>query len=217
MKTRNYIMATAIAVGLLVSTSGGAATISYDSWHHLGSTHVYPTFTVSDSYDGKFKVNIGIDKVNSPNDYADITGIFFDLDSSVIEADITGELVGDAMSGHNGFAKNTNKINNITTLQTKPKLGFNEFDAVLGYKDGNDRASSSMSFFVSDHNGALTLDDWGKVGIRFQAVGINGFGEGSDKEISTKSQLVAPIPAAVWLFGSGLMGLVGMTKRRKKS
>ncbi|HEN46860.1 MAG TPA: VPLPA-CTERM sorting domain-containing protein, partial [Mizugakiibacter sp.] len=26
---------------------------------------------------------------------------------------------------------------------------------------------------------------------------------------------VVPVPAAVWLFGSGLLGLIGMAKRRE--
>ncbi len=211
MKTRNYIMATAMAVGLLVSTSSIAATISYGSWSESGSNTVIPTFTVSDDFEGKFKVNVNINKADSPNDFAKITGIYFDLGNDIInQADITGESVGGALSGHTHFASNDNGIKGVTLLN----LG--DFETILGYKSKNNKADTPVSFFVSDHSGALTLNDWGKVGVRFQAVGINGFGEGSDKEISTRNQLAAPIPAAVWLFGSGLMGLIGMTKRRKK-
>ena len=210
MKTRNYIMATAMAVSLLISTSSGAATIEYGDWSESGSDTVIPTFTVSDDYAGKFKVSIDVNKAESPNDFAKITGIYFDLGDDVIsQADITGESVTGSLPGYTHFASNDDGIKGVTLLN----LG--DFETILGYKSKNNKADAPVSFFVSDHNGALTLDDWGKVGIRFQAVGVNGFGEGSDKEISTKSQLVAPIPAAVWLFGSGLMGLVGMTKRRK--
>lgn len=28
---------------------------------------------------------------------------------------------------------------------------------------------------------------------------------------------VVPVPAAIWLFGSGLLGLIGMISRRKKA
>jgi hypothetical protein len=28
---------------------------------------------------------------------------------------------------------------------------------------------------------------------------------------------VVPVPAAVWLFGSGLLGLVGIARRKKKA
>ena len=37
-------------------------------------------------------------------------------------------------------------------------------------------------------------------------VGFSGFVE---------QQTVVPVPAAVWLFGSGLLGLVGMARRKK--
>ena len=30
------------------------------------------------------------------------------------------------------------------------------------------------------------------------------------------SPAVVPIPAAAWLFGSGLLGLIGMARRKKK-
>jgi hypothetical protein len=29
--------------------------------------------------------------------------------------------------------------------------------------------------------------------------------------------VVVPVPAAVWLFGSGLLGLVGIARRKKKA
>jgi len=211
MKTRNHIIATAMAVGLFISTSSSAATISYGNWSESGSDTVIPTFTVSDNYEGKFKVSININKAESPNDFAKITGIYFDLGNDIInQADITGESVGGALSGYTHFATNNDRINGVTLLN----LG--DFETILGYKSKNNKADTPISFFVSNRNGALTLNDWGRVGVRFQSVGVNDFGEGSDKEVSSESQLVAPIPAAVWLFGSGLIGLVGMTKRRKK-
>ncbi len=211
MKTRNPIIATAIAVGLFISTPSGAATISYGNWSESGSDTVIPKFTVSDNYEGKFKVTVNINKAKSPNNFAKITGIYFDLGNDIInQADITSESVGGALSGYTHFATNNDRINGVTLLN----LG--DFETILGYKSKNNKADTPISFFVSDRNGALTLNDWGRVGVRFQSVGVDDFGDGSDKEVSSESQLVAPIPAAVWLFGSGLMGLVGMTKRRKK-
>ncbi len=213
MKTRNCVVAMTTVITLLISMPSSAATISYGDWSKSGSDTVIPSFTINDNFDGKFQVNINIDKVNSANDFAVITGIFFDLGSGISETDITGESLGNSLSGHTDFATNTNKIKGVTAFQINPSVSF---DTVLGYKSGNKRAEVPISFFVSDHNGALTLNDWGKVGVRFQSVGVNDFGGGSDKEMSTQKNFVAPVPAAVWLFGSGLIGLVGAAKRRKK-
>ncbi|MDQ7090038.1 MAG: VPLPA-CTERM sorting domain-containing protein [Methylococcales bacterium] len=194
-------------MALLISIPASAATISYDGWSKSGSDTVIPEFTVSDDYSGKFKVSINIDKANSPNDMAKISGVYFDLGNSVTSgADISGQ-----SAAYTNFATNNSKIGGVTNLN----LG--NFDTILGYKGQTD---ATLSFFVSDQGGALSLNDWGRVGVRFQSVGANG--EGSDKEVSANktyvtNQYVTPIPAAAWLFGSGLMGLIGVTKRRKKA
>lgn len=38
-----------------------------------------------------------------------------------------------------------------------------------------------------------------------------------DNYVATPQEPVVPIPAAVWLFGSGLLGLVGIARRKKKA
>lgn len=47
---------------------------------------------------------------------------------------------------------------------------------------------------------------------------IGGFGftgGGSTATISSYQPAVVPVPAAVWLFGSGLLGLIGVAQRRR--
>ncbi|MEA2093731.1 MAG: VPLPA-CTERM sorting domain-containing protein [Pseudomonadota bacterium] len=46
------------------------------------------------------------------------------------------------------------------------------------------------------------------------AAGTDSFGF-DDMVIGDLGQVVVPVPAAVWLFGSGLLGLVGMARRKK--
>jgi len=41
------------------------------------------------------------------------------------------------------------------------------------------------------------------------------FGQGSNFFIDSFDATVVPVPAAVWLFGSGLLGLVGVARRKK--
>jgi len=191
-----------------------AATISYGDWSKDGSDTVIPVFTVNDDVVGVFRVDIKIDIDDSPNDYAKVTGVYFDLgNDDIVEADITNE---DPMA-HTDFATNASEIHGVT------ELNQGDFEVVLGYKDRSNKSDLPMYFYVSDHDGALTLADWGRVGIRFQVVGENDFGEGSDKEVSLTSAIVpdntpnpVPLPAAVWLFGSAFVGLMGVARKRTK-
>lgn len=41
------------------------------------------------------------------------------------------------------------------------------------------------------------------------------FGQGSNFFIDSFDATIVPVPAAVWLFGSGLLGLIGMARRKK--
>ncbi len=214
--TKKYIIGMVAALSMSVVAPSYAATLSYSNWSESGSDTVIPIFTVNDDEDGKFRVDVNIDTTNSPNDFAKITGIYFDLGDDIItQSDITNEVIGGPLTGHTHFDSNANGIKGATLLN----LG--DFETVLGYKDGSAKADAPLSFYVSDHGGTLTLADWGKVGVRFQSVGENAFGGGSDKEMSDTGTLLpptpTPIPAAAWLFGTGIMGLIGMAKRRKKA
>ena len=42
-----------------------------------------------------------------------------------------------------------------------------------------------------------------------------GDGDYQDFVVMVDSVLTAPVPAAVWLFGSGLLGLIGISRRKK--
>lgn len=63
--------------------------------------------------------------------------------------------------------------------------------------------------------GAPLTDAGGMVFLSGDETQTHGFG--NYRSISTGSVVGAvPIPAAVWLFGSGLIGLVGFAKRKKE-
>ncbi len=203
--TRKITLGIIAILSLAVSTSASAAIISYTNWSMSGSNTVIPIFKVSDDPAGKFQVDVSIDTANSPNDFAQITGIYFDLGDDVItDPEITYGSIGGPLMRHTNFVTNNSKINGVTNLN----LG--DFEVILGYKDGSQRAIVPITFFVDDNG--LTLADWGRVGVRFQSVGETGFGQGSDKEVSTSA---VPIPAAVWLFGSALMSIIGVRRSKK--
>lgn len=45
--------------------------------------------------------------------------------------------------------------------------------------------------------------------------GVDSFGLGFDATWDFSTYSVVPFPAAVWLFGSGLIGLFGLARRKK--
>jgi hypothetical protein len=57
--------------------------------------------------------------------------------------------------------------------------------------------------FTLDYNAVVPSGSFIGVAYQFHITGTIG------------EQTVIPIPAAVWLFGSGLLGLVGVARRRK--
>ena len=69
------------------------------------------------------------------------------------------------------------------------------------------------SFFVPNTNGDNMWDqlDFGSAaGVKRMVIEMKGSGA-----IDNLVYTVIPVPASVWLFGSGLLGLVGMARRKK--
>lgn len=109
---------------------------------------------------------------------------------------MTGELSGD--------------YNNTGTLDT---LNLNAWEGLI---DG----SSKMSF-VGPCSGAAGCTDGPTLytGLVGPTIGIHmnfALSAGDQVTFDTRFEVTpVPLPAAAWLFGSGLMGLVGMARRKK--
>lgn len=54
------------------------------------------------------------------------------------------------------------------------------------------------------------------IGITFESWSVGQFGGGGFSYTRTTGPSVVPVPAAVWLFGSGLLGLIGVARRQAK-
>ncbi len=71
--------------------------------------------------------------------------------------------------------------------------------------------SDQFIFGVSNDGGNTWMGDTSVVNNGANSITI-GFADGSVLAVDVR---VVPVPAAVWLFGSGLIGLVGIARRKK--
>lgn len=136
--------------------------------------------------------------------------------------------VGDVFT-MNGFGLNfgSDPILNISTLRLQ--IGF--FDAIglpAGTAAGGNPAVGFNLFESNLIDVDTPLDIWTGMGVgtapapdntaevRFIVLGLMASGgAGFFDDISATQVDPIPIPAAVWLFGSGLIGLIGVARRRK--
>ena len=72
------------------------------------------------------------------------------------------------------------------------------------------------TLFVSISQSGETADTLAALGTGELVIGIHakGLGDGLGDEYSESLITVVPVPAAVWLFASGLIGLVGVARKR---
>ena len=107
---------------------------------------------------------------------------------------------------------------NVGYLNSDRGAGYEAVGYILGYVDGNS-ISRTIDFFNGDYpdgdpqpydlsfaDGAATLD------LTFQFV-TDGGGYFMIDDIQITGNPV-PVPAAVWLLGSGLIGLIGLGKKQ---
>ena len=92
--------------------------------------------------------------------------------------------------------------------------GFGTFDFELA-PDKNKTATLTLSFTIANVTGDLLADyAIGYTASSEAYFGAHISGYSISGEDSAKFATVVPVPAAVWLFGSGLLALVGFARRR---
>ncbi len=76
------------------------------------------------------------------------------------------------------------------------------------------RATSPRNWRNGNFNLSLA-DDASEVWVAFWLDnGENDFSKFDNVVVTADALVVVPVPAAVWLFGSGLLGLVGISRRK---
>lgn len=170
----------------------------------------YALITVDDNTDGFFRVNVKVIPETATGNIGDITGVFFNLSPFISESDITGTIGVPII----GFGNNTNNLGKGVNLQGGGPNNPGLFDVGLRFAGFNVDDVQEVEFTISNIT-TLTLDDFTGFGLRLQTVGpLSGKRNGSSK-LSGFTPI--PIPSAVWLFVSGLIGILGYCRKFRKA
>ena len=178
-----------------------------------GNTLIIDSFqqdTYTGTSGGDFALNVGTNNSGFISDTGDVTltlerfgypNFFTYLDNSIWNVDNSATIVGqgDATSG---------ALDALTT--------GSDFNWTPG-TPGTASASGSGSALVAAGAGSWTVVNFGNVGAAWQAFDGTPYTEKFNITVNGTAAppAVIPIPAAVWLFGSGLLGLVGVARRKK--
>lgn len=201
MKILNTIITTA-----LLCTGAhtlNAASISY----HLNQSNAMPngvdyvTVTISDNgSDIDFSVVVNTSNFPSVGNNFGMDNFYFNYDNSL------------TVDASNISSINPSSWNVLNDKNAGGGFGFFEFD-LKG--NGNSR-TELLTFSIS----GVTGDDIYSYALGYQGTGdayfaahVAGFDAG-DGTTSAKFASVVPVPAAAWLFGSGILGLLAIARRR---
>lgn len=207
--------------------------LSGTSGRSVGDTVGSGVTTSGDHGEIKFTISGGSVTVDSfrQNSYLATAGGTFYVDAksaagvSNMTMDITGDAVTFTPIGRQGLAAAFGTGIGVQDWNDSKKIGM--WDAFSTGTTTNSAKGASAAFSVS----GAALTDTGTVGEwtgTLAATGnINGdnwtgfnnvqYSEIFNVTITADAAPAVPVPAAVWLFGSGLLGLVGVARRRKSS
>lgn len=173
----------------LLSGHASAATIGWGS--SPSTINVGDNFSLSISGSG-FTSNV------------DGGGVNFTYDRNILN--VTSVTIDGAVWDFGGAGISTGSIDNVAG--TVDDIMVNTFGAVIGSFD----VASIQFLAVGAGTSALNLTEyalnpWAGGGALINPTMVDG-------SLTVLAVESVPVPAAVWLFGSGLLALIGMTRRK---
>lgn len=211
----NNLKATIAAIGFTAFSSANAALVtSYDVYNTQlsgagGWNHTYDgVITGNDYTGGSGTMNDGVIGTSEQNTHlfyiADNSSIVVNLNESTTLTSLFLYGIENSTNGIPGSITGFNvTVNGITEYFTTDFFGIssNSYD---GPHESVNFAGSILSGIVSD---SFTLSGFTTDGVYSTYFAIS--------EIEVSSVSAVPVPAAAWLFGSGLLGLAGLARRKK--
>lgn len=223
MIVKKIAISAALACLCSVPVAVNAAAL-YNSWTtNEGDSGNY-ILTVTDQGAGNFNFNLTVDPWN-----AEALGVFVDLGNYNFDAAPSVTSSSSSPTSLNPavelFATDTtdNGCGNGCNLDgLSPPVATPDGQWEMVFRLGGQGYDGVQTFeWAVAGLTDIAESDFGLVGIRAQQLCDagstlpNGSCTGSDK--SYGSVQVVPIPAAAWLFGSGLAGLAGIARRKKRN
>jgi hypothetical protein len=201
---------------LLFATSIQAATLEFDYTVSFGTDPVgtYPAATAvfdDENTEGSVILTFTVGDIGD----ADITQIYFNLDPTldatlltITELDTSATVVNDILLGNDLYqADGDGDFDILIDLSTVSTETLSANETITFLIEGTDLTADSFDFWsvnspTSSYLSAIKVQSTDSVSNPLPDT------DGSDWVG------VVPVPAAAWLFGSALLGMVGVARRR---
>lgn len=212
-----YDASAGLMVTLTSVTDLSGAAVSNDDWNVIieGS---YPPFTSIDS------TGDGIANANATSNIGDYSFVFLEIGDFVSQtATSDGTATNGTATSEASVGVYFQGISN-SSQQTLRFIFDYDFTAIASAVGDDALSSASVEIWggenilaaASASNLGPTSDDQSTSGSIIFELGYGGYEQMvAELNSSGSAASVVPVPAAVWLFGSGLLGLVGVARSTK--